>query len=141
MDSWLNVAGQSTFQCNFQIAHQIKTPMSHLLYSRAFNGSIQPLYRRYPPIADRARYRPLFDSGPWGVALEVFRGETFRQPSFPGELLANERRRDTICRWSPHVSGLDKIFLGERGGTRTLDPMIKSHVLYHLSYALTCRAV
>lgn len=25
---------------------------------------------------------------------------------------------------------------GERGGTRTLDPMIKSHVLYHLSYAL-----
>ena len=32
-------------------------------------------------------------------------------------------------------------FIGERGGTRTLDPMIKSHVLYHLSYALTCRAV
>ena len=31
--------------------------------------------------------------------------------------------------------------LGERGGTRTLDPMIKSHVLYRLSYALTCRAV
>ena len=30
---------------------------------------------------------------------------------------------------------------GERGGTRTLDPMIKSHVLYRLSYALTCRAV
>ena len=28
-------------------------------------------------------------------------------------------------------------FHGERGGTRTLDPMIKSHVLYHLSYALT----
>ena len=26
-------------------------------------------------------------------------------------------------------------------GTRTHDPMIKSHVLYHLSYALTCRAV
>jgi hypothetical protein len=31
--------------------------------------------------------------------------------------------------------------IGERGGTRTLDPMIKSHVLYHLSYALTRRAV
>ena len=30
---------------------------------------------------------------------------------------------------------------GERGGTRTHDPMIKSHVLYHLSYALTRRAV
>ena len=30
---------------------------------------------------------------------------------------------------------------GERGGTRTLDPMIKSHVLYHLSYALTRRGV
>jgi hypothetical protein len=28
-------------------------------------------------------------------------------------------------------------FIGERGGTRTLDPMIKSHVLYRLSYALT----
>ena len=28
-------------------------------------------------------------------------------------------------------------FYGERGGTRTLDPMIKSHVLYRLSYALT----
>ncbi len=27
---------------------------------------------------------------------------------------------------------------GERGGTRTHDPMIKSHVLYRLSYALTC---
>jgi hypothetical protein len=27
--------------------------------------------------------------------------------------------------------------LGERGGTRTHDPMIKSHVLYRLSYALT----
>ena len=40
-----------------------------------------------------------------------------------------------------YVSGLDMIFNGERGGTRTLDPMIKSHVLYHLSYALTCRAV
>jgi hypothetical protein len=26
---------------------------------------------------------------------------------------------------------------GERGGTRTLDPMIKSHVLYRLSYAFT----
>ncbi len=39
------------------------------------------------------------------------------------------------------VSGPDKMFFGERGGTRTLDPMIKSHVLYHLSYALTCRAV
>ena len=32
-------------------------------------------------------------------------------------------------------------FPGERGGTRTLDPMIKSHVLYRLSYALTRRAV
>ena len=39
------------------------------------------------------------------------------------------------------VCGLDIILPGERGGTRTLDPMIKSHVLYHLSYALTCRAV
>ena len=28
---------------------------------------------------------------------------------------------------------------GERAGIRTLDPVIKSHVLYQLSYALTCR--
>ena len=34
-----------------------------------------------------------------------------------------------------------KGIFGERGGTRTHDPMIKSHVLYHLSYALTRRAV
>ena len=27
--------------------------------------------------------------------------------------------------------------IGERGGTRTHDPMIKSHVLYQLSYALS----
>ncbi len=28
-------------------------------------------------------------------------------------------------------------YFGEPGGTRTLDPMIKSHVLYRLSYGLT----
>jgi hypothetical protein len=39
------------------------------------------------------------------------------------------------------IAGPDNDFFGERGGTRTLDPMIKSHVLYRLSYALTCRAV
>ncbi len=33
------------------------------------------------------------------------------------------------------------IYFGERGGTRTLDPMIKSHVLYRLSYALTLRRI
>ena len=33
--------------------------------------------------------------------------------------------------------GLNMSLIGERGGTRTLDPMIKSHVLYRLSYALT----
>lgn len=31
--------------------------------------------------------------------------------------------------------------LGERGGDRTLDPVIKSHVLYRLSYALAWAAV
>ena len=40
-----------------------------------------------------------------------------------------------------YVFGLDNLWDGERGGTRTLDPMIKSHVLYHLSYALTRGAV
>ena len=29
-------------------------------------------------------------------------------------------------------------FIGEPGGIRTHDPMIKSHVLYRLSYGLTC---
>ena len=28
--------------------------------------------------------------------------------------------------------------VGEPGGTRTRDPMIKSHVLYQLSYGLAC---
>jgi hypothetical protein len=50
-----------------------------------------------------------------------------------------------ICRHSADTSGLlgraeiqeAPGFIGERGGTRTLDPMIKSHVLYRLSYALT----
>jgi hypothetical protein len=39
------------------------------------------------------------------------------------------------------VSGPDTEMHGERGGTRTHDPMIKSHVLYRLSYALTWAAV
>ena len=30
----------------------------------------------------------------------------------------------------------NRILLGERGGARTHDPVIKSHVLYRLSYAL-----
>jgi hypothetical protein len=38
-------------------------------------------------------------------------------------------------------AALSNYTFGERGGTRTLDPMIKSHVLYRLSYALTRRAV
>src|SRR3984957_1412828 len=29
-------------------------------------------------------------------------------------------------------------YIGEPGGIRTHDPMIKSHVLYRLSYGLTC---
>src|ERR1700742_3987981 len=37
-----------------------------------------------------------------------------------------------------YLSGVHGDGYGERGGTRTLDPMIKSHVLYRLSYALTC---
>jgi hypothetical protein len=31
------------------------------------------------------------------------------------------------------------IGIGERAGIRTLDPVIKSHVLYQLSYALAWR--
>ena len=40
----------------------------------------------------------------------------------------------TIENW-PQVFDLS----GERAGIRTLDPVIKSHVLYQLSYALTWR--
>ena len=32
------------------------------------------------------------------------------------------------------------ILLGERAGARTQDPVIKSHVLYRLSYALALKA-
>jgi|HubBroStandDraft_6_1064221.scaffolds.fasta_scaffold315483_2 hypothetical protein len=32
-------------------------------------------------------------------------------------------------------------FIGEPGGIRTHDPMIKSHVLYRLSYGLATTAV
>src|SRR5262249_13654554 len=35
-----------------------------------------------------------------------------------------------------YVSGPDKFQYGEPGGTRTHDHLIKSHVLYHLSYRL-----
>ena len=37
---------------------------------------------------------------------------------------------------STYVSNRD---VGEPGGTRTRDPMIKSHVLYQLSYGLRAR--
>jgi hypothetical protein len=36
--------------------------------------------------------------------------------------------------WLPHIDSL-----GERGGTRTHDPLIKSQMLYRLSYALAFR--
>jgi hypothetical protein len=35
------------------------------------------------------------------------------------------------------VSGPDMVMSGELGGIRTRDPMIKSHVLYQLSYELS----
>ncbi len=31
------------------------------------------------------------------------------------------------------------VFIGERAGARTRDPLIKSQMLYRLSYALACR--
>jgi hypothetical protein len=42
-----------------------------------------------------------------------------------------------------YVSGLDKFEHGERGGTRTLDPMIKSHVpaVFHGSARLTLNPI
>ena len=57
-------------------------------------------------------------------------------------VLALHSTRTAINRESEHVEvrDVDRLY-GERGGTRTLDPMIKSHVLYRLSYALTRGAV
>jgi hypothetical protein len=54
------------------------------------------------------------------------------------ELLASEQKQAVP---EPSEVPANVVEIGERGGTRTLDPMIKSHVLYHLSYALTRRAV
>jgi hypothetical protein len=60
----------------------------------------------------------------WNLVL-TYRNRTSRPPA--PEALQDVQRFRTLY--------------GERGGTRTHDPMIKSHVLYHLSYALTRRAV
>ena len=40
-----------------------------------------------------------------------------------------------------HISGLDNLMIGEPAGTRTQDPVIKSHVLYRLSYGLGARSI
>ena len=58
------------------------------------------------------------------------------------DVMANSPKRMTNDRLTADLEDIrkpakDLILLGERGGTRTLDPMIKSHVLYRLSYALT----
>src|SRR5689334_11040386 len=56
--------------------------------------------------------------------------------------VVGDRFANTVPTWaSSTISAFPSKLLdlfGERGGTRTLDPMIKSHVLYRLSYALTC---
>jgi hypothetical protein len=54
------------------------------------------------------------------------------------QTLASEQKQAPLA---PIEVPANVVEIGERGGTRTLDPMIKSHVLYHLSYALTRRAV
>src|SRR5262249_17003317 len=48
-----------------------------------------------------------------------------------------QRLQEGIWQQVIAISGLS----GERGGTRTHDPLIKSQVLYHLSYALPARCV
>ena len=59
---------------------------------------------------------------------------TNRQPERPAVVTHVLGTFRYLCLRAGHID-----FIGERGGTRTLDPMIKSHVLYRLSYALTCR--
>lgn len=47
------------------------------------------------------------------------------------------KRRSRVTSRSKNAENLDgKGFFGERAGARTQDPVIKSHVLYRLSYAL-----
>jgi hypothetical protein len=65
------------------------------------------------------------------------RGSNFRAKKRGNRFADTMQTRDT---WEIFRNdGKLLILFGERGGTRTLDPMIKSHVLYRLSYALTCR--
>ena len=59
---------------------------------------------------------------------------TNRQPERPAVVTHVLGTFRYLCLRAGHID-----FIGERGGTRTLDPMIKSHVLYRLSYALTSR--
>jgi hypothetical protein len=56
----------------------------------------------------------------------VFASHGFKAGKFPETIAANGQEK------GPYGNG-------ERAGIRTLDPVIKSHVLYQLSYALTWR--
>jgi hypothetical protein len=57
----------------------------------------------------------------------VFASHGFKAGKFPGTIAANGQENGK-------EGGM--IGSGERAGIRTLDPVIKSHVLYQLSYAL-----
>jgi hypothetical protein len=57
----------------------------------------------------------------------VFASHGFKAGKLPGTIAANGQE-------TGQENG--KIGSGERAGIRTLDPVIKSHVLYQLSYAL-----
>ena len=57
----------------------------------------------------------------------MFASHGFKARKFPGTIAANGQENGK-------ESGM--IGSGERAGIRTLDPVIKSHVLYQLSYAL-----
>jgi hypothetical protein len=59
---------------------------------------------------------------------------------FPARLVAASRERATL-RFPERSEGFaqgicSSLILGERAGTRTQDPLIKSQMLYRLSYAL-----
>ena len=56
----------------------------------------------------------------------MFASYGFKAGKLPGPIDANGQENGMIGN-------------GERAGIRTLDPVIKSHVLYQLSYALTWR--
>ncbi len=64
------------------------------------------------------------------------RSEAFNGPTSVPDRVPKTVSNDRPDQWETTRAAIRIGCLGERGGTRTHDHMIKSHVLYQLSYAL-----